>query len=386
VNGPRSGNPKRVLFYTLALGGGGAESHALRVMNHLDRGRYLPSLAVTRRGGTYEQFLRDDVRVHAVGPAAVRSSSARAVLSTAGLRSLLAREPFDVVCSLLELPNLAALVATRGVRPQPKLVFCVQNPPTIEQSRSRFGQHVFLPALRAALPRGDRVVALSQGVRADLEVLAPRLRGHVDLVHNACVDDDVRSAAELPIDEPLPSGPLLLGCGRLTYQKGWPYLIEALAKIRTKHPAELWILGEGSDRAALERQIGALGLGSAVRLLGFRDRPQRYMSRATVFVLSSLYEGFGNVVAEAMASGAPVVSTDCPFGPGEILEHERSGLLVPMRDPDAFSAAVVRLLDDPALRERLSTAGRERAERFDATRIADEYADVFDRALGLRTR
>jgi glycosyltransferase involved in cell wall biosynthesis len=372
---------RRVLFYTIALSGGGAESHALRVMNHLDRSRYQPELAVSRRGGNYEKFLRDDVPIHGLGIDRIPSSTGRVAVSGVALRRLLSRDRYDVLCSLLELPNLVGILATRGLANAPRVLPCVQIPPTIEFERTRWGRDFMLPALRRAYPHADRVVALSHGVKSDLVRMQPQLEGRVEVVHNACVDARVRAAAKLAIDEPLPKGPLLVACGRLTYQKGLPHLIEAMTKVRERHPAELWILGEGPDRAQLEALIRERGLTESVRLLGFRDSPQRYMARASLFVLSSLYEGFGNVVAEAMASGAAVVSTDCPYGPSEILVHEESGLLVPVADASALAGAIVRMLDDEAFRARIAEAGRARAELFDAQRIADAYADLFDRVL-----
>jgi glycosyltransferase involved in cell wall biosynthesis len=114
---------------------------------------------------------------------------------------------------------------------------------------------------------------------------------------------------------------------------------------------------------------------------GFQANPFAFMRAADVFVLSSEFEGFGNVIVEAMAVGTPVVATDCPYGPEEILDGGRYGCLVPPGDPQALADALARVLADPALRARMSAAGRERARAFSSQAIADEYAALFERVL-----
>lgn len=374
--------PRRVLFFTTSLGGGGAESHALRVMNELDRSRYVPVLAVSRTGGGYEAFLRADVEVHSVSPQRVPSSLGRLLLSPMALAPLMRRLRPALVCSLMDPPNLAAIAAVRLVHDRPKLVVCVQIPPSIEYRRTLTGRATFLPAIRWFYPLADRVIALSHGVKVDLAELQPSLSARTTVIHNACVDarlldDDPVAARAVPTA----TRPVLLAAGRLTAQKGYPYLLDALGIVRKHADVELWILGEGPDRGAIEAQIARLGLRDAVRLLGFQKAPQAFMRRASVFVLSSIYEGFGNVIVEALACGAPVVSTDCPHGPGEIIEHGKSGLLVPIRDPAALAREVLRVLGDDGLRERLRVAGRERSAAFHGRIIANAYADEFDRVL-----
>jgi len=155
-----------------------------------------------------------------------------------------------------------------------------------------------------------------------------------------------------------------------------------MALVRQKVPdAVLWILGEGPDRPALEQQIADLSLGDSVRLLGFRDNPYSYMASADLFVLSSIFEGFGNVVAEALACGTAVVATDCPYGPSEIITDGVSGLLVPPRDPAALAEAIVRVLTDPELRSALAQEGKRRSRDFTAETISGQYAKVFEDVL-----
>jgi glycosyltransferase involved in cell wall biosynthesis len=134
--------------------------------------------------------------------------------------------------------------------------------------------------------------------------------------------------------------PVVLAVGRLTKQKDFPLLIRAFAQVCQKRRARLIILGEGPDRPLLEAQVSELGLEDEVALPGFVENPYAYMSRAALYVLSSQWEGLPTVLIEALYCGAPVVATDCPSGPREILANGRYGALVPMGDVSALAQAI----------------------------------------------
>jgi glycosyltransferase involved in cell wall biosynthesis len=234
-------------------------------------------------------------------------------------------------------------------------------------------------SIRRLYRRADQIVALSQGVADDLVRLDPALTSRTVVIHNACVDERVRAASARPVArDGVPAGrKLIVACGRLHRQKGFEHLLRAMAELRGRVPSHLWILGEGPERAALEGLARTLGIERDVTFLGFREDPYRFMAAGDVFVLSSLYEGFGNVVVEAMACGLPVVSTDCPHGPSEIITEGVNGLLVPPTDPAALAQALERVLRDDALRARLAEGSRQRARDFEAEAIAARYAEVF---------
>ena len=364
----------RILIFTILLGSGGAEMQALRVANNLDRRRFDVELVVMRGGGSYESALAEDVTLHALG-------GGRFPMQLRSLRLLIRRSRPNVVCSFLEVPNLMAAWACRGMKVRPHLVACVQAPPSIAWQGGGW-RRIFRALVSRYYSRAEQVVAISHGVADDVEQLAPGAAAHTTTIYNAGVDDRVESLARLPPEsgETRPRGPLIVGCGRLTEQKGFDDLINAFALLREQVPnAALWILGEGPDRPALEQQITRLSLENHVQLLGFRDNPYAYMAAADVFALSSVFEGFGNVVAEAMACGTPVVSTDCPYGPSEIITDGVNGLLVRPRDPAALANAILRVLRDPKLGASMIKQGRRRARDFAASAIAAQYGRLFDR-------
>ncbi len=367
-----------VLFVTTALGGGGAEKHLLRVANHLDRERFRVSLAVVKPEGEFEGALAGDVRKFYLNAARKGSTTLRALRSVGPLRRLVRSERPDLVFSVIDLANLLNVYAARGVEPRPLVVLGVQTPPSIAYDSPHPVAKLILRLMPRMYPSADQVVAISKGVAADLASLMPLTRGRVTVIHNAGVEPDVREMAResLSSDE-LPDGPLIVACGRLKPLKGFAHLIDALAEVRKSVPAHLWIVGEGEQRAALENKIARLGLRGCVRLLGFQRNPYRYMAAADLFVLSSHFEGFGNVIVEAMACGTPVVATDCPYGPREIIEDGENGLLVKPASAASLARGMLRVLRDEELKHRLASKGLERARDFEAQSIADEYGELF---------
>jgi len=203
--------------------------------------------------------------------------------------------------------------------------------------------------IRWLYPRADRIVALSEGVREDMSRefgISPSL---VDIIYQPVITRDMADRATQPVDHPWFSDevdvPVVVGAGRLTYQKNFHLLIDAFARLRAKRPARLVILGEGADRESLEKRAREVGVAEDVDLPGAVPDPVPYMRAASLFVLSSRYEGFGNVVAEALATEVPVVSTNCPNGPAEILQEGQYGWLVPPEDPEALSGAMAEAIE-----------------------------------------
>jgi glycosyltransferase involved in cell wall biosynthesis len=221
----------------------------------------------------------------------------------------------------------------------------------------------------------DAVVAVSQGVADDLRRITGLGEDKVRVIYNPVITPAVFNNAEEPLEhawfaqgEP----PVVLGVGRLTAQKDFATLIRAFRQVRNHCEARLVILGEGQERSRLEAMLKELGLSGDASLPGFVDNPYPYMKHAAVFVLSSRWEGFGIVVAEALALGSPVVATNCPSGPAEILGGGRWGQLVPVGATTEMARAVVTILSG-----QCEIDGQERASDFTIERVIPQYAEVF---------
>ncbi|HEY8366975.1 MAG TPA: glycosyltransferase, partial [Bacteroidia bacterium] len=202
-----------------------------------------------------------------------------------------------------------------------------------------------LPLLMKLLyPSADAVIAVSEGVAKDLTQIIGLPAEKVKVIYNPVITPEIFKKAEEPIKHPwfAPGElPVILGVGRLTKQKDFVTLIRAFDIVRKEYPSRLVILGEGEERPKLEALVKELGLEQYVYMPGFEENPFKYMKHAAVFVLSSRWEGLPNVLIQALALGTPVVSTDCPSGPREILSAGKYGTLVPVGDYDALAKAII---------------------------------------------
>jgi len=229
------------------------------------------------------------------------------------------------------------------------------------------------------LGRAEGLIAVSRGVANDFIAATGIGEERVRVVYNPIIDSGFAARAEEPADHAWLGGdgpPVILGVGRLTRQKDFATLVSAFALVCKQLPCRLLIIGEGEERKRLEALAVTLGVRGAFDLAGFQANPLPYMREARLLVMSSRWEGFGNVLVEALYCQTPVVSTDCPHGPREILAHGEFGRLVPVGDPPALADAMISSLGDNPDQGRL----RARAEDFSADSSADGYLD----ALGLR--
>lgn len=249
--------------------------------------------------------------------------------------------------------------------------------------RKFFGLFILPHLMRIFYPLSDVVICASEGVAESiLDVV--KIPDKVKVIYYPVAIDIIQNLSLEPVDYPwfLHSEiPVVLAAGRLINQKDFPTLLHAFKLVIQVKPARLIILGEGKDRGKLEKLTGSLGISDYVAFLGFQINPFKYMSKASVFVLSSLHEGFGNVLVEAMACGTPVISTDCKSGPNEIIENGKSGILVPVRDYKALSKAIIRVLSDSSLRQRFSEEGIKKVGYFSVEKNIKQYQEVFSNLM-----
>ncbi|MDF9799690.1 glycosyltransferase involved in cell wall biosynthesis [Catalinimonas alkaloidigena] len=374
--------PFKLLVFASYLGSGGAEKHTVRLLNHLDPKAFEIYVVTPNKKGTYEQDLLPHIRLIKIGSKkAFQLSATLARLSCIlPLRKQINRLQPDLVITVTDLHTLIYLYATKGVKRKVKHIALVQN--TISETYGKtvsLTKKIIYSSILSQYHKIDKIVAISQGVAQDLLHLMPALEQKVMIIYNIGIDQDLQTkASPIAISE---NRPIVLACGRLVPQKGYPYLIKAFAQMRSKVPATLLILGEGKLMDEVVQLIKDYRLQDHVKLLGFRANPYEYMASADLFVLSSVYEGFGNVIVEAMACNAPVISTDCPHGPSEIIQHGINGWLVPVKDPDKLATSMSELLLNQELRNTLRKNGMKRAMDFEASKIAHQYEKLMQSLL-----
>ncbi len=238
---------------------------------------------------------------------------------------------------------------------------------------------------REHLQKADKIVCPSEGVASDLMHNFKVTQQQITVIPYPLDLQQIEKLVSEPVDHPWMAEctPIITAAGRLAPQKGFDYLLRALSLVHKQgNLARLILLGEGDEHQRLEDLAAELGIQHCIWFAGKQKNPFKYFARSTVFVLSSLYEGFGYVIAEALACGCPVIATDCPSGPAEILGGGRYGLLVPVADARALAEAITKVLSDPALRQQLAEQGRQRAQDFEARKIVNQYVQVIRDTYG----
>ncbi len=280
------------------------------------------------------------------------------------------------VVSAFPHTNLATVAACKLSRTGALSVLTEHAPLSQQIGQQNNWRYRALPALlKLGYRHADAIVSVSSGVRDDLRMLVGKdVRIHT--IHNPVLPDDFERICEMEPEHPWLNDQglqVVMSMCRLSEEKDLPTLIRAFQRISGAHPcARLLMVGEGPDRQRLQDLIDAAGLHNIAALPGRTAQPLSWMRRASVFVLSSTFEGYGNVLVEALAVGTPVVSTDCPVGPREILDEGRFGELVPVGDAAAMGKAISRVLNARWLPEGASASARRRTQ----SKACDEYLSL----------
>ncbi len=373
----------RIALTLPSLAGGGAQ----RIFVDLARGLLDRSIAVDVVLVREEGVLRDSVPAGADVVLLGGDRVSRAVPRLAAyLRS---RRP-DVVVPAISHMNLCALLAARLTRPRVPVVVSHHNHLTLHARHGARPQDRVMPWLvRAGYPWADGIVAVSDGVADDLASAARLPRSRIEVVYNPVDFDRVSAMAATPPDHPwlaekaglrgrnAVAAPVLVAAGRLSPQKDFATLLRAVALL--DRDVRVVVLGEGELRPDLERLARELRIDDRVDLPGFSANPYPSYRAGDLFVLSSRWEGLPTVLVEALFLGVPIVATDCPSGPAEILAGGRWGRLVAPADPEAMAAAI-----EAGLAEGRRPADPTAWERFRLDTVSERWAELLEAVAGAR--
>ncbi len=365
----------KICFVIPSLSGGGAERVAVTVLSALDGARHERMLYLfSGADGVYFDRIAPGIRV----VIAERRSWAGRLWE---LASFLRSSRPDIVMPFLSYFITAMAARLAGV--SSRVVFNQGTPTTGFLDDADFAwqkpwrRRVFAAVTRIFYARADAVVVTSEGVADDLVANYEVPRSKIRVLHNPVDLDAIVAAAATPTagGDLAHDHPVVAAAGRLAGVKNYPLLLDAIAELSKATPVDAWILGDGPERAGLEQHVAERGLERRVTFLGFQQNPWRFIARADVFALTSSYEGFGNVLIEAMACGTPVVATRSP-GTVEIIEHGANGLLVD-HEQHAIAGAIATLLVDRPLRDRLVARARDSVQHYDVGRVALRYEQLF---------
>ncbi|HYQ91430.1 MAG TPA: glycosyltransferase, partial [Candidatus Competibacteraceae bacterium] len=383
---------QHIAFYLEDLRGGGVQRMTLIIAGALaERGHRVELVTCSREGPLYSQ-IPAKVKLHELSPVSNLLARAYALVADPGGLSVMLRPlllPLKLPRTLCYLPalarylcherpdtlfaatpylNIVAVLARRLAGVTTRLVISERTHLSTNLAHSGSGtrdwrRRYLPPLMQHAYLQADAIIAVSDGVADDLAEHIGIPRQTITRIYNPTFLPDLPERAKEAIEHPWFTAdalPVVLSVGRLGRQKDFSTLLRAFARVRSTRPLRLIILGEASEpdeqedrQAKLTALADELGITNDFALLGFVPNPFAYMARSAVLVLSSVHEGFPNVLVEALACGCPVVSTDCPSGPAEILDNGRFGPLVPVGDDVAMAQAIATVLDCPPAKASL---------------------------------
>ncbi len=306
-------------------------------------------------------------------------------------RRLLKKHSPDISMSFLVLDNFINIITTSNRRDVKTIV-------QVHTSLSKkFSESIWFPLIRILIEfmykKADSIVVVSNGVKTELIDIFKIRPDLITVIYNPVNISQIEELASEKVENEWFSEnvPIILNMGRLTKAKGQWHLIRAFAKIRLNTPCKLVIIGSGELENYLMDVVEKLDLHEEVKFLGWQENPYKYISKSSIFILSSLWEALPYALIEAMACGTPVISTNCKYGPEEILECGKRGILIPVFDEKFNSASdplsleeeilvkkTLDLLREKSLREYYSRSGKERAYTFNIKNSILKYEELFE--------
>jgi glycosyltransferase involved in cell wall biosynthesis len=358
---------RKIALFLPSLRGGGAERVTVNLAKGFLEKGFQVDLVLAKAEGPYLKQVPEGARVVDLGTGRVF----KALIPLA--RYLRRERPWALIAGISHA-NVTAILASLFSRVRPKLLVvehCTLSSATDHAVTLRArSMHLFM---RLLYPLVDRVVAVSRGVKDDLMQTLGLPEKQIEVIYNPILDADLFSRAAEPVDHPWfqeDQPPVVLSVGRLEYPKDFATLLRAFAIVHRTIPCRCVILGEGPDRPQIEALAEELGVRDDLWMPGFVDNPYAYMSKSKVQVLSSHWEGLPTVLVEASACGTPILATDCPSGPREIIRHGDNGLLVPVGDEKSMAVALIEVLNGQLKAKRSSLS------RFELSESTKKYLKV----------
>jgi glycosyltransferase involved in cell wall biosynthesis len=355
----------RIVIVQAGLGAGGAEKIVNMLAHHRLRcGDEVDVIAVNAASAQSFFPYDDAIAIHALGGNIGGGLDGHLVRLRRLRQRLQALQP-QLVISFLTKINVMVGIATMGL-----------GTSTIMSERNNFRAQKMHPAWRfLARVFAGRAANLVMQTELACASLPDRLKNLAVVIPNP--------VTLTPFKRPTQGEHFrFVAVGRLERQKGFDLLLEAFARAADKLPsASLAIFGEGPERPALKLLADRLGISGRIVMPGTTKTPQEWLEAGSIFVLSSRFEGFPNVLLEALLTGMATVAFDCPWGPSEIFRNEESYPLVPAADVDALAAALIRVATDPETKRRLEDIGPRVAARFSETSVFAQWDGLIDRTI-----
>jgi glycosyltransferase involved in cell wall biosynthesis len=367
---------KKIMFFLPSMAGGGAEKTLIHIMNGLSKDKYIihfliiDSPKIGDNKDEYQNMLKPHVLVKNLKIPLKMKHYPKIFLKT--IKALYEIKP-DIIFSTVIKANVLASFSSVFYFKNKALVLCETN------NRSNFDFSLpFKIASRISYNNlADAVVTKSQGLKNHMVEFFGTNSEKVKIIYNPIDLVDIKHKSSDEVELNKTDKLKLVSAGRLEEQKDYPTLLRALKSLREERDFVCYILGKGSLQIDIQNMIDDYGLTEHVLLKGFQSNPYRYFKWADIFILHSKWEGFGNVILEAMAVGTPVISSDCDYGPEEIIGEEW-GLLFKTGDAEGLKRRIIELADSEDQRISLSKKGKSRVKDFSIEKAIREYESLFD--------
>ncbi|KAF5059567.1 Glycosyltransferase Gtf1 [anaerobic digester metagenome] len=330
-------------------------------------------MILAKAEGPYIEDIQGRVRIFDLKKKHVSSSFSKLI-------KYLRKEKPDVILSTLNNANIITIISKIISKTNVRVLVRQANTLSLNQlnlsKKLRFRDKIIPLLVRCIYPLADAIVAVSHGVEKDLIEYANIPKNKIKVIYNPVIDDRLHVLSLEKIYHPWfvdKAFPVILSAGRLNRQKDYRTLIEAVAIVRDHVPVRLVILGEGEERRNLERLVDEKQMNDIVSMPGFVNNPFPYMKQADLFVLSSIFEGLPNVLIQSLALGTPVISTDCPSGPREILDDGRHGKLVPVQNSFLLAESIIKAIESDNFNQNINDF---QSYKFDIVNIVNQYLNL----------
>ncbi|MFD2760939.1 glycosyltransferase [Lentibacillus juripiscarius] len=368
---------KKVLFFIYQMGSGGAARTMLNIINNLDRTRFTPILVTLNYDGDYEEYVKPDIKFIKLRTKRLRSA-------IFPLAKVIRNEKAAIVFSTIPNYNTIAILA--------KLVSFTRAKNVVREAAylgGDFSTNIKLMMYGLLYRLSSKIIALSKGVKDNLVNRYKVSAKNVDVIYNPVdlegIEHNIQTGQIADEHQSIfnDNAKVMITAGRLVKDKDHKTLLNAFAKVNTRLHAKLVILGQGELEQSLKEQAKKLNIADKVFFIGFQRNPYIYFRHADLFVLSSIHEGFGHVLAESLAAGTPVVSTYCKPGAAEVLNHGEFGVMCEVGDAEDMAAKIYETLTlNEEQLTRMIEKGKKRASDFAAKAIVKQYENTFANTIG----
>ncbi len=367
---------KKITIFIQNLDGGGAEKVIVNLIKSFIKRNIEIDLILAKAEGVLIKELPTKVRI-------INLNKNSILYSIPDLIKYIKNEKPEVILSTLDHVNVATIIARKLSKIDSKLILRLSSTITADIKNNTFIKRIILPHLIKILyPLADRIIAISKETYNDLQKIVKINPQKVKIIYNPIDISEISSKANEEVSHPWfnkGEPPVIISAGRLNKAKDYPTLLKAFSIVHKKLPSRLMILGKGEEENNLKKLAYKLRIEKDFYLKGFEENPFKYMKRASVFVLSSKWEGLPNVLIEALALKIPIVSTNCKSGPSEILENGKWGRLVEVGDYHAMAEAIIETLNSK--RKIDQNELNEYLKIFDINNVSENYIRTIQEIL-----